>query len=497
MPVLFWRAKGSANRSYLKDWNMFLKFCRSTVLSLMCLVYFIAASAANDSVFQVSAFSQRHLPDSVTVEQSDSLQGKQSMLLQLISTDSISLTPEVQEALDMVLFPDSIVQDDEMSLLDSPYFLPIIFDRYKNPDSLNVFIPFKKTYSSFKPFSYTFKEPEWLMRVKGLQTMRERGRFWVIINHPECVKYNTDNLPEVPKVKVMETSPRKNLLKLEDMTVSVSQSSINAGERKLKHWISGLQSSIQFSQVHISENWYQGGESNLNIVSNQVYTLKFDDYDWMIFENTVQWKVNVNSAPEDTIRKIRISEDLFQINSKFGFKAFKSWYYTATLFFKTQLFDNYKANTTEKLAEFLSPGEFNAGLGMSYNYKQEKWKFESSVVLSPFSYNLKFVANDRDINPANSGINAGNTLNQFGSSFEVTVKWEFYRNMKWSSRLFYFTNYEQIQSDFENSFDFILNRFFSTRLFLHLRYDDAREKKDRKTHFQFKELLSFGFNYSF
>ena len=232
---------------------MFLKFCRSAVLSLMCLVYFIAASAANDSVFQVSAFSQRHLPDSVTVEQPDSLQGKQSMLLQLISTDSISLTPEVQEALNMVLFPDSTDHNDELSLLDSPYFLPIIFDRYKNPDSLNVFIPFKKTYSSFEPFSYSFKEPEWLMRVKGLQTMRERGRFWVIINHPECIKYNTDNLPEVPKVKVMETSPRKNLLKLEDMTVSVSQSSINAGERKLKHWISGLQSSIQFSQVHISK----------------------------------------------------------------------------------------------------------------------------------------------------------------------------------------------------------------------------------------------------
>ena len=118
---------------------MFLKFCRSAVLSLMCFVYFIAASAANDSVFQVSAFSQRHLP------------GKQSMLLQLISTDSISLTPEVQEALDMVLFPDSTDHNDELSLLNSPYFLPIIFDRYKNPDSLNVFIPFKKTYSSSMP----------------------------------------------------------------------------------------------------------------------------------------------------------------------------------------------------------------------------------------------------------------------------------------------------------------------------------------------------------
>lgn len=474
---------------------MFLKFCRNIFCLSICFVFVTAGYAVNDTIFQADTIPQHYLPDSVSVKSPDSVSGKQSMLLQLISTDSISITPEVQDALNMVLFPDS-VPDEELSFLDSPYFLPIIFDKYENPDSL-VFTPFKKVYSSFTPFSYAFNKPEWLARVKGLQDMRDRARFWVIVNHPECVKYNTDNLPEVPKVTVMNTSPRKNLLQLEDMKISISKSSVDAGEQKLKHWISGFQSSIQFSQVHISENWYQGGESNLNIVSNQVYTLKFDDYDRMIFDNTVQWKLNINSAPEDTIRKIRISEDLFQINSKYGFKAFKNWYYTATLFFKTQLFNNYKANTTEKLAEFLSPGEFNSGLGMSYNYKREKWKFESSVVLSPFSYNLKFVANDRDIDPANSGIKSGNTLNQFGSSFEVTVKWEFLRNMKWSSRLFYFTNYEQIQSDFENSFDFILNRFFSTRLFLHLRYDDAREKKDRKTHFQFKELLSFGFNYSF
>ena len=476
---------------------MFLKFCRSAVLSLMCFVYFIAASVANDSVFQVSAFSQRHLPDSVTVEQPDSLQGKQSMLLQLISTDSISLTPEVQEALNMVLFPDSTDHNDELSLLDSPYFLPIIFDRYKNPDSLNVFIPFKKTYSSFEPFSYSFKEPEWLMRVKGLQTMRERGRFWVIINHPECIKYNTDNLPEVPKVKVMETSPRKNLLKLEDMTVSVSQSSINAGERKLKHWISGFQSSIQFSQVHISENWYQGGESNLNLVSNQVYNLKYDDYKKIIFENTIQWKLNLSSAQDDTVHTIRVSEDLFQINSKFGVKAYNKWYYTASLYFKTQLLNNFKANSNDKQAEFFSPGELNLGIGMSYQYKNDKRKLELSAILSPLSYNLRFVLNDKSIDPASFSITEGKSLSQYGSSVEMTVKWEFIRNMLWNSRFFYFTNYDRIQIDFENSFDFILNRFFSTRLFLHMRYDDRQPKKDKDTYLQFKELLSFGFNYRF
>ena len=54
-----------------------------------------------------------------------------------------------------------------------------------------------------------------------------------------------------------------------------------------------------------------------------------------------------------------------------------------------------------------------------------------------------------------------------------------------------------MQGDWENTFDFILNRFFSTRLFVHLRYDDALALNKDLGHFQLKELLSFGFNYKF
>ena len=71
------------------------------------------------------------------------------------------------------------------------------------------------------------------------------------------------------------------------------------------------------------------------------------------------------------------------------------------------------------------------------------------------------------------------------------------RTLVWSCRLFYFTNYDHVQGDMENTFDFILNRFFSTRLFVHLRYDDARALNKDFGHFQLKELLSFGFNYKF
>ncbi len=266
----------------------------------------------------------------------------------------------------------------------------------------------------------------------------------------------------------------------------------------MKRWLVNFQSSIQFSQVYVSEHWYQGGTSNVNLLSDQQFSVKYNDpkEQRILFENLIQWRLNINSAPEDTIRNIRISEDLFQINSKFGLKAYNQWYYTATLNFKTQFFTSYTANTNDKTAAFLSPAELNMGLGMSYQYKNEKQKFETSISLSPFSYNLQFII-DNDMDPTAFGITSGKSNHQFGSSFETRFKWEFYHNMVWTCRLFYFTNYEHVQGDMENTFDFILNRFFSTRIFVHLRYDDALARNEKLGHFQLKELLSFGFNYKF
>ena len=93
---------------------------------------------------------------------------------------------------------------------------------------------------------------------------------------------------------------------------------------------------------------------------------------------------------------------------------------------------------------FLSPAELNLGLGMSYQYKNDKKRFETSISLSPLSYNLQFIVND-DMDAASFGIKSGKSMSQYGSSFEGRIKWEFYHNMVWSCRLFYFTNYSHVQ----------------------------------------------------
>ena len=62
--------------------------------------------------------------------------------------------------------------------------------------------------------------------------------------------------------------------------------------------------------------------------------------------------------------------------------------------------------------------------------------------------------------------------------------------------MIYFTTYEMVNWDFENTFNLQISRFFSTRINLHVRYNDGVAKaEDFKSYFQFNQLLSFGFNY--
>lgn len=89
-----------------------------------------------------------------------------------------------------------------------------------------------------------------------------------------------------------------------------------------------------------------------------------------------------------------------------------------------------------------------------------------------------------------------NVLNQIGSRIDANLVFQFNRNVSWSSRFVYFTTYEKINSEFENTLNLQISRFFSTRINLQIRYDDGVERpEDFKSYFQINELLSFGFNY--
>lgn len=323
-----------------------------------------------------------------------------------------------------------------------------------------------------------------------------------MIAHPDRVDYNFAWLPEPPKRYYAKTDPSTMKITVEEL-IPVDKIEANVEPVKVgkTHWLHGFKGSLQFSQAYISPNWYQGGNNNLNMLLNAIYQVKLNPafHPDLLFENSVQYKLGVNSAPDDSLRAYSISEELLQINSKVGVRAANRWFCSLSMLFKTQLFNGYKSNTNDLKASFMSPGELNLGLGMTYNFTREDKKLQFDASISPLSYNLKTCLNRR-IDPAPFGIKPGHrAVNSFGSSAETKLSWQLTRNTSWVSRVFAFTDYEYIQGDWENTFNFELNSYFSTQIYVHLRYDSHSPRLDdsRWHHWQLKEILSFGFAYRF
>ena len=268
--------------------------------------------------------------------------------------------------------------------------------------------------------------------------------------------------------------------------------------RKNENDLAGLEPNgyMQFSQNYISDNWYKGGESTVSLLSGMTWQFNYDDKQKIQFENKIEWKLGFITAPSDTVHQYKTSEDMLRLSTKLGYKAFHNWYYTLSGEFKTQFFSKYDTNSDNLVSGLLSPAELNIGLGMDYKYVKDG-VCNLSVLINPFNYSRYSVASDR-VDPTKFNIEAGHKVeNQWGSRLETTLKWNIITNLLWESRLSYTTNYEKVLAEWENTFTFAFNKYFSTKLFVHARFDDSVTlEPDDHSYFQLQELLSLGFNYS-
>lgn len=83
-----------------------------------------------------------------------------------------------------------------------------------------------------------------------------------------------------------------------------------------------------------------------------------------------------------------------------------------------------------------------------------------------------------------------------GSTIRSELLWDFNLTIGWRSRFIYNTNYKNVDSEWENTFNFNFNRFFSSKLYLHLRFDDSVPPSESwMKYLQVNELISLGFNF--
>ena len=373
-------------------------------------------------------------------------------------------------------------------------FLPVVYDGLEHIDSAVVGDPTPYLASDIEAMNF------WLNLENQSRHYRQLKQTFMIYNMPS-VKYNINTLPKPPAKYEAKVDPTSHKITITDLKSDVNSAQADTPTIPVerRYWLHQFNANLQFSQAYVSRNWYQGGNNNVNILGNLIWNVQLNQKfnPKYIFEATTQYKIGVTSTHDDIAHDFLINQDQFQFNSTAGIRAFSHWYYSMTTQVKTQLFNYYPSNSRDIQSAFMTPGEVNVGLGMTYSLNNEKRKLALNISLAPLSYNLKTSINHR-IDPTAFGLKAGHrTQNSFGSNAELKLTWQILWNISYSSRLFMFTNYDYGQADWENTLNFSVNKYLSTQLFWHLRYDSSQPSRGGWHKWQFKEVLSFGLQYQF
>lgn len=386
------------------------------------------------------------------------------------------------------------------TMLYNPLFLPIVFSgRIESPDSASMYLDKKEInagilISSDKTFQPLLEKQAFIDKV--------RRNYY--LENPTLVRYSASSLngarQTATDTEVREKfNPFKELLSSET-SFSLEKPDVEGVKIERLYWKKSGDHSFQLSQNYFSPNWHRGGTSNLNINSYQVFRANYSK-DKVRFNNMLEWRLSLYNAPDDSIRDYRIGDDLLRYYGDFGIDAFKkTWSYSTNLEAKTQIFTSHIPNTEELRSAFLAPLYVNAGIGMKYNLDKRSEsvrhrRLRLSIDISPLSINYKYVGNS-DVNEKRFGIPEGKkSIFDKGSTVTSSMIYDITKYITWNARMKYFTNYSKVETELENTLNMSLSRFFSTRLYLHLRYDDGVPKDEDYGFLQVSEVVSFGLNF--
>lgn len=319
----------------------------------------------------------------------------------------------------------------------------------------------------------------------------------IYLTHPELVINTQSQLTALGPVIAPHTVT-ENPTMIIDKTAPQEPEALPIDVVVLKpnFWKFGGDYYLQFLQNYLTNNWYQGGESNYSIIGAVTLIANYNNKQKIKWDNKLEMKLGLQTTQSDSIHKMRASEDLIRYTGKLGLQATKKWYYTIQLLAQTQWARHFKSNSRVVQSDILSPLNINISLGMDYSVSWFNKRLTGNAHLAPLAYNFKYT--DRLALSKQNGIPVGrHALNDFGSQVTIDLNWKIGDNMNWSTHLYGYTTYKRSEIAWENTLTFQFNKYISTKLFIHPRFDDGHPRDNKLGYWMFKEFVSLGFSYGF
>ena len=323
------------------------------------------------------------------------------------------------------------------------------------------------------------------------------------VNRPEIVVQTDSQVEQAGTLRDDVHGSLTTDTKLSDKVVTVDLGAeMNEGvvlvTRKPNFWKFSGSGSLQFTQNYFSENWYQGGENNYAFLGLLTLNANYDNKQNVQWENRLEARLGFQTTSEsETRRSMKPTDNLLRLTTKLGYKAYKTLFYTMQVQAYTQIVPLYESNSDVIRTNFLSPLNLTVSVGLDYKFQTNNNNFRGNVYLAPCAYNMRYVSN---IDLATKhGIEAGHhAYHNFGPSITVNAYWQILKNLSWNARMYWISNFTYTNIEWENTFNFTINKYLSAKLFVYPKFDDssARYKSEGGSFFMMKEWLSLGFNYN-
>lgn len=315
----------------------------------------------------------------------------------------------------------------------------------------------------------------------------------------------TENIQKDIDVPIKTEEMMKEQIQLSDLG-NEEVGEVEAIVRKPNFWKFKGSNSLQLTQNYATDNWFQGKANHYNVLGIVAVEANFNNQRKVQWDNRLDLQLGFQTNSESEQDKFKPTNNMFRINSKLGVKAAKDWFYTVNVKGETQLVRNFQYNKngdhTDKITitDFLSP--LNVDVQVGIDWKLNKKKFNSSLVLAPCTYNMKYV--DRLPLSTRYGVDEGkHTKHTFGPSATYKFTWQMASNIKWDSRLYWISNLSYTNIEFENTVTFSINKYLTSKFYFYPRFNDQSIKNrmpdadgnHNGTYWMFKEWLSLGVSY--